>query len=200
MDIRDAFFDALYEIALKDSKVVLLVADMGAFSLDRFRKDLPDQYYNVGIAEQNLINVATGLAIGGKKVFTYAIAPFIIQRCYEQLKVNLSAMNLPITVIGMGTGICYTNDGPTHHATQDVANIRALPNFNILSISDPFSAKQAIRIAYNNSQPTYIRLDKGNYNIIYSKKEENTFCGINVRMLYPLSPALISIAESLFEL
>ena len=147
IDIRDSFFDALYDIASKDSDVILLVADMGAFSLERFREDLPTQYINVGIAEQNLVNVATGLALDGKKVFVYAIASFVTQRCYEQLKVNLSGMNLPIVVVAMGPGITYSSDGLTHFATQDIANIRALPNFKILSISDPVSSQEAVKIA-----------------------------------------------------
>src|SRR5512136_2494409 len=83
LDIRDAFFDRLYEIASTDSNVMFLTADMGAFSLEKFKADLPGQYINVGVAEQNLVSVAAGLALAGKRIFIYAIAPFITQRCYE---------------------------------------------------------------------------------------------------------------------
>ncbi len=172
IDIRDSFFDALYDIASKDSDVILLVSDMGAFSLEKFRRDLSDQYVNVGIAEQNLINIATGLALDGKKVFVYAIAPFVTQRCYEQLKVNLSGMNLPIVIVGMGPGITYSSDGLTHFATQDIANIRALPNFKILSISDPISSQESAKIAYKSNCPIYIRLDKGVFNSVYCCKQK----------------------------
>lgn len=174
MDIRDAFFDTLYEIALKDSNVILLVADMGAFSLEKFRKDLPDQYINVGIAEQNLVNVASGLAIGGKKVFIYAIAPFIIQRCYEQIKVNLSGMKLPITILGIGGGITYSNDGSTHHAVQDIANMRALPGMNIISPSDSVSFSRAAYDSYTSDYPTYVRLDKGVVSELYDSVNDTS--------------------------
>ena len=116
-DIRDAFFDALYDIAREDRQVIFLTADMGARSLERFRKGLPKQYMNVGVAEQNMVSVAAGLALAGKRVFIYAIAPFATQRCYEQIKVDLSGMGLPVTVIGAGPGVAYHSDGPTHHAS-----------------------------------------------------------------------------------
>ncbi len=170
VDIRDAFFDALYDIAAKDSNVIFLTADMGAFSLNRFKKDLSSQYINVGVAEQNLVSIAAGLSLGGKKVFIYAIAPFITQRCYEQIKVDLSCMHLPVTIIGVGAGIAYNSDGPTHHATQDIAIMRALPGMTILNPSDCISAAEAAQRAYVNKGPVYVRIDKGAYPDLYDNK------------------------------
>lgn len=172
IDLRDAFFDTLYDIAKNDSNVMCLAADMGAFSLNRFKKDLPRQYMNVGVAEQNLVSVAAGLALGGKKVFIYAIAPFITQRCYEQIKIDLSCMCLPVTLIGVGAGIAYGGDGPTHHATQDIAALRALPAMTILNPSDSVTAAAAARMAYENSGPVYVRLDKGQFPSVYSNEED----------------------------
>jgi len=170
-DLRDAFFDALYDLAKNDPHVLCLAADMGAFSLNRFKRDLSRQYVNVGICEQNLVSVAAGLALGGKKVFIYAIAPFITQRCYEQIKVDLSCMNLPVTLVGVGAGIAYSSDGPTHHATQDVAALRALPGMTILNPADSTSAAAAAQLAYRSDSPVYVRIDKGRFPLLYDTED-----------------------------
>jgi len=170
VDLRDTFFDELYEIANKDSNVLFLTADMDAFSLRKFKKDLPQQYINVGVSEQNLINVAAGLALEGKYVFVYAIAPFIVQRCYEQIKVSLSYMNLPVTIIGMGPGVMYGADGPTHHCIQDIANMRVLPNIRIYSVSDETIARNVVKGCLFQGTldgVNYVRLDKGEYSNLY---------------------------------
>lgn len=171
-DMRDAFFDKLYDIAKKDKSVIFLTADMGAFSLVRFKKDLKSQYINVGVAEQNMVSIAAGLALSGKKVFIYSIVPFATQRCYEQIKVDLSLMNLPVTIIGSGPGFSYNSDGPTHHALQDIAVIRALPNMTILSPSDSDMANAFATLSYKNKGPTYVRLDKGRYPALYPKNTD----------------------------
>ena len=172
IDIRDAFFNEVYTIASKDPNVIFLTADMGAFSLDAFKKDLSSQYINVGVAEQNLVSIAAGLALGGKKVFIYSIAPFVTQRCYEQIKIDLSCMRLPVTIIGSGPGITYSSDGPTHHAIQDVAIMRALPEMMILNPSDPATATAAARISYKNDGPVYVRIDKGKLPLLYDEEED----------------------------
>lgn len=172
IDIRDAFFDEVYTIASKDPDVMFLTADMGAFSLNKFKDDLRSQYINVGVAEQNLVSIAAGLALGGKKVFIYTIAPFITQRCYEQIKIDLCRMQLPVMIIGVGAGITYSSDGPTHHAIQDVAVMRALPEMTILSPSDPITAAAAARIAYQSQGPVYIRIDKGKLPLLYDHNED----------------------------
>lgn len=172
IDIRDAFFDGLYDIAVDDRNVMFLTADMGAFSLAKFKKDLGSQYINVGVAEQNLVSIAAGLALGGKKVFIYAIAPFVTQRCYEQIKIDLCCMQLPVTIIGAGAGITYSSDGPTHHAVQDIAIMRALPEMTILNPADPVMAAAAAQLSYKNDGPTYVRLDKGKLPLLYDNEED----------------------------
>lgn len=172
VDIRDAFFDRLYEIAASDKDVIFLTADMGAFSLAKFKKNLSNQYINVGVAEQNLVSVAAGLALGGKKVFIYAIAPFITQRCYEQIKIDLCCMRLPVTIIGVGAGIAYNSDGPTHHATQDIAIMRALEDITIINPSDPATSAAAASMAYEENHPVYIRIDKGKWPLLYDEKQD----------------------------
>lgn len=170
-DIRDAFFDVLYDIAQEDRHLIFLTADMGAMSLERFRRDLPKQYINVGVAEQNMVSVAAGLALAGKRVFIYAIAPFATQRCYEQIKVDLSGMRLPVTVIGAGPGIAYNSDGATHHAILDIALMRALPGMIILNPSDAAMATRVARLCYNSDHPAYVRIDKGKLPLLYPPEE-----------------------------
>lgn len=178
IDIRDAFFDELYTIAKNDPQVIFLTADMGAHSLLRFKKDLKKQYINVGVAEQNMVSVAAGLALGGKTVFIYTIIPFASMRCYEQIKIDLCCMNLPVTIIGVGSGFCYGSDGPTHHAIQDIAVMRALPEMTILNPSDSATAQRCARISYKNSFPTYVRIDKGKIPLIYDVKNMNFSDGL----------------------
>ena len=158
--MRDAFFDELYPIAMKDRNIIVISADMGAPSLDKFRENLAEQFVNVGIAEQNMVNVASGLALEGKKVFVYAIMPFATLRCYEVIKVNLSLMNIPVTVIGVGAGFSYDDSGPTHHSTEDIAVMRALPNMVVLSPSDSIMAAGFARMSCQMTTPNYVRLDR----------------------------------------
>lgn len=168
-DMRDAFFEELFLIASFDRDVILLMADQGAMSLKKFEEKIPNQLINVGIAEQNMISVAAGLALSGKKVFVHAIANFTTLRCYEQIKVDLSIMNLPVTIVGVGGGFTYGSDGPTHHANQDIGAMRAIPGIRILNASDTVNISTFPHIAYQIPKLTYIRFDKGNYTPLYDK-------------------------------
>ena len=166
LDMRDAFFDTVYEIAAEDESIVFLTDDMDAFSLHRFKADFPDRFINIGVAEQNMINLATGLALSGKKVFTYGIAPFVTMRCFEQIKVNLCSMQLPVTIIGVGAGFSFAFDGPTHHGLHDLAMMRVLPDLEIYNPSDAASAANCARQCYRSDSPVYVRLDKGTYPVL----------------------------------
>ena len=167
LDIRDAFFDEFNRLASTNRDVLLLTDDQGAFALDWLRQNLPDQYFNVGIAEQNLISVAAGLALGGKIPFAYGIATFMTMRCYEQIRDDLCCMNLPVTIVASGAGFSYSGDGPTHHSVQDVAILRALPNMTILNPADAASTQESARIAYSEPGPKYIRIERGTLGKIY---------------------------------
>jgi len=166
---RDVFFQRLYEIARTDKNVVVVTADMSAPALDRYRIELPNQFVNVGIAEQNAILIASGLSIVGKKVYAYAISPFITLRCLEQIRVSNAIMEIPIVIVGMGTGLSYCNDGPTHHLLEDIAIMRALPNVQIINITDNVMAGAYADISYDSRKTQYIRIDKDVYPDIYSK-------------------------------
>lgn len=146
---------------------MLLTDDQGAFGLTRYREDLKSQYINAGIAEQNLVAVASGLALGGKRPFVYGISTFMTMRCYEQLKVSVCGMRLPVTVIGSGVGFCYGSDGPTHHPLQDLAIMRALPSLTILSPADAVATAACADLAREADGPCYVRLDKGVFPGLY---------------------------------
>jgi len=160
-DSRDAIFGELYSIASNDRNVIILSADTGMMMFKDFKKSMPEQIYNVGIAEQNTISVAAGLSLVGKKVFVFAIADFITLRCFEQIKIDICSMNLPVVIIGMGTGYMYSEDGPTHHMIDDISLMRALPGMTIWNVSDYTMAAAATHLAYENKEPSYLRFDRG---------------------------------------
>lgn len=158
--MRDVVFEHLFQLAKADRNIVLVTADCGAPSLDRWRLEMPQQFVNVGIAEQNMISLAAGMALSGKKVYCYAIAPFVTLRCLEQIKVDLCVQNLPVTLIGVGAGFSYDVSGPTHHATEDIAVMRALPNMTLFCPADNPSAVGLAGLSLHTPGPVYIRLDR----------------------------------------
>lgn len=170
-DTRDATFAELYEIAVRDRNVILLTADTGAFKFKDYKKNIPRQFFNVGVSEQNAISVAAGLTLAGKKVYVFGITPFVTLRSYEQIKLDICCMNLPVTILGMGTGYGYSYDGPTHHVTQDISIMRALPGISIWSPSDPTMTGAAVHLAYQCSGPSFIRVDKGPLRSIYDPQD-----------------------------
>jgi len=172
LHMRDAFFNELYKFAQKDKNILLLSDDFGAPSLDKFREKLSQQYFNVGIAEQSMVSIAAGLSLSGKTVYLYAIVPFVTLRCYEQMKIDISSMNLSVNAIGVGAGYAYGAAGPTHHAVEDIAAMRVLPNFTIYNPSDANMAAALAEISYKTKGPKYIRFDRGKLPILYDKKEK----------------------------
>jgi transketolase len=160
MTQRDAFWNKVYELAKADKNIIVVSADMGAPSLDKFRTDLSSQFVNVGIAEQNGILVASGLASEGKRVFVYAIAPFITFRCLEQIRVNNSMMKIPITVVGVGAGFGYEDSGPTHHMIEDIALMRSMPDIVINSISDSVMSAAVAEMSCKMKKANYVRIDR----------------------------------------
>jgi len=164
VDMRDAFFERLVEVARKDERVIVLSADHGAFALEKFQEEMPDRYINMGIAEQNMVGVAAGLAASGKIVFIYGITPFVSLRVLEQLTLDVSAMQLPVNVISVGAGFTYSTDGPTHQGLQDVAAIATIPGMTILNSSDPVNTRAFVDIAMKTEKPHYIRIEKEKLN------------------------------------
>lgn len=160
MDFRDALFNQIHDLMRQNEDVVVITNDMGAFGFDQIAKEFPDRAINLGIAEQNLISVSAGLALAGKRVFAFGIASHVAFRCFEQIKLDMCVTNSPIVLIGMGPGLTYGNDGPTHHATEDVGALRSIPNMSIFNPCDHVSVGESIRLAYATNGPCFIRLDK----------------------------------------
>lgn len=169
LGMRDRFFNALFEDFKSDRNMVLITADCGAPALDQF-SELLDQYYQVGVAEQEMIGMAAGLAIEGKRVFCYALAPFVTARVHEFVKLDVCAMNLPIHLIGVGVGYAYDIMGPTHHTVEDIAIMRVLPNMTIYSPADGSTAAAIVDKMVVMQSPSYIRLDRGGLKDLYSPK------------------------------
>ena len=172
MTMRDSFIGTLCDRMASDDSIFFLAADLGAPALDRIRNEFPERFINVGIAEQNLINVATGLALEGFNVYTYAIAPFITMRAYEQARVNLAVSSqirpINVTMIGLGGGVSYVVSGPTHHCLEDLAIMRLLPNMSVFCPSDSFVAAQLVDHTLAISGPKYIRFDGKALPALYS--------------------------------
>jgi transketolase len=176
--MRNAFIKAITEIG-KDENVILLINDTGEYLLKDFRQRYPSRLINVGIAEQNMVGLAAGLAASGKTVFVYSIASFFA-RCYEQIKVDVAYHNLNVKFVGVGAGLAYGTMGITHHSTEDIAIMRVLPNMTIISPCDPIETEQASVAAYNHPGPVYLRLGLiGEPNLHYSNYNF-TFKGIDV--------------------
>ncbi|MEK6790733.1 MAG: transketolase C-terminal domain-containing protein [Deltaproteobacteria bacterium] len=182
--MRDVFIEALGHRMKEDEDIFFLCADFGSPALDRIRKECPGRFINVGIAEQNLINVATGLALEGYTVYAYAIAPFITMRAYEQIRVNLALQSqlkeLNVNLIGVGAGLSYDVSGPTHHCVEDITIMRALPGFVLFSPSDWVLASRFVDYSIRVKKPKYIRFEGKLSEQIYDDKApirvEDGFC------------------------
>jgi len=157
---RDAFIDEIFAAAKKNPNIYFMTADLGAKALDRFRVELPGQFIHGGISEQSVMDVAAGLAQNGKIVYAYAMAPFVTLRCYEQIKVAIASMFLPMTIIGNGVGYSYNDAGPTHYATEDISCMRALGGIEILTASDTETVLQTAKLTYTKPALRYVRLDR----------------------------------------
>ncbi|EAJ5672659.1 transketolase [Campylobacter lari] len=161
--MRDAFLDELFESMLTNDKIIIVTADFGAPSLDKIREKFPSRVVNVGIAEQNAINVSVGMALEGFIVYVYGIAPFISMRCYEQIRVNVAILSqfrkMNINIISVGIGMSYSTSGPTHHCLEDLSVIKTLPNIEIFSPSDYLMTKEYVKRSIEYNFPKYIRLD-----------------------------------------
>lgn len=161
--MRDVLIEQVYQRMRNNENIFFLCADFGSPKLDKLKNDFKDRFINVGIAEQNLINISTGLALEGFTVFAYAIAPFLTMRAYEQIRINLSLhaqlKEINVNLVGVGAGLSYDVSGPTHHCLEDISIMRVLPNMEVFSPSDWMLVKGCVDYAIKVKKPKYIRLD-----------------------------------------
>jgi transketolase len=158
--MRDNFVRQLTEIARNDSRIFLMTADLGFRVLDKFENEFPRRYLNVGIAEQNMIGLATGLALHGRIVFTYSIGNFSTLRCLEQIRNDACYHDANVKVVAVGGGFSYGPLGFSHHATEDLAVMRALPHMTVVAPGDQWETREATKALVATPGTCYLRLDK----------------------------------------
>jgi len=167
--LRTTFVNTLIELAKNDDKIFLITPDMGYSVLEEFRDKYPNQFLNTGIAEQNTIGVAAGLALSGHIVYVYDIIPFVTMRCYEQIRLDLAYNNANVKLVGIGAGLTYGSLGPSHHAIEDISIMRSIPNMQVLCPGDPIEVEELVKRSYETYGPMYIRLGKNGEPNIHKK-------------------------------
>ena len=158
--MRDAFSDTLVDLARTDPNVLLLTGDHGYALFDPFRRHCPVQYINAGIAEQNMVGMAAGLARAGFRPFVYGLSAFVPVRVLEQIKLDVAHDNLPVVFIGDGAGFVYSHLGTSHQSMEDIACTRAIPQLAVYSPADRFEVEMCMRAAYDGRSPAYLRMGK----------------------------------------
>ena len=158
--MRAAFIKTLEELAAKDKNLIFITGDLGYNVIENFQKKFPKQFINAGVAEQNMTGMAAGLALSGKTVFTYSIANFPSLRPLEQVRNDICYHNANVKIISIGAGFMYGGLGATHHATEDIAIMRALPNMVVISPADGIDTELATRAIVEWNGPCYLRLGK----------------------------------------
>ena len=180
---RATFGIAALEIAKKNKNLITITCDVSTSAgLDRYRKMLPDQYVDLGIAEQNMIGVAAGLASENFDVITTTFAPFQTMRCCEQIRVNIGYMKLNICMVGLASGLVLGPLGYTHCCIEDIGVLRNIPNLTIISPADTLETAKALFEAVNSKKATYIRLTVSSNNPMVYKKDYNFKIGKSITL------------------
>jgi transketolase len=158
--LRTAFFEAIGELAARNPRLMLITGDLGFGQIEAFASRFPRQYLNIGVAEQNMAGIAAGLALGGRQVFLYSIGNFPTLRCLEQIRNDICYHQATVTVVAVGGGLAYGSLGMSHHVTEDLAIMRALPHMTVLAPGDPIEASWATSAAAAAGGPCYLRLGR----------------------------------------
>lgn len=164
--MRQAFIATLCELAASDPRILLLTGDLGYMVMEPFRERFPDRFLNVGVAEQNMIGLATGLAESGFRPYAYSIATFAALRAFEFIRNGPVLQRLPVRVVGMGMGFEYGHAGPTHHAVEDIGALRTLPGLTIVAPADSLQAAAALRATADLPRPVYYSLGKDDRSVV----------------------------------
>ncbi len=158
--MRNAFIDELTLLAEEDDKIFLIIGDLGFGVIENFEKRFPNQFLNAGVAEQNMMGMAAGLANAGFKVFVYSIGNFPVFRCLEQIRNDICYEELDVSIVSIGAGLSYGTLGYSHHAIDDIGVMSALPGMTIYSPADPIETRRALRESVSIQTPKYFRLGK----------------------------------------
>lgn len=160
--MNSAYIGKLMELAEQDHDVLHLLADSGTGYDEMFRRNFPDQIFNFGIAEENMVAAAAGMATVGKRPFVFTAGAFLAYRSLEFIRDDVCFQNLNVKIVGMGSGLSWSSLGPTHHTTEDIAMLRAIPNLMILSPATPRQVSECVQAAYDHDGPVYIRIGMNN--------------------------------------
>lgn len=192
--MREAFSSALVRLAMADPKILVLTGDHGYALFDEFRKHCSDQYVNAGIAEQNMVGMAAGLARVGFRPFVYGLAAFVPVRTVEQIKLDIAHDDLPVVLLGDGAGLVYSHLGTSHQSTEDIACTRAIPGLQVLSPADRFEMAACMDYAYSSKAPIYLRMGKSDRGDVHVGQLSNLQPGrlLKVNDGYADRPALIA--------
>ena len=166
--MRTAFINQLTEEAKNNDKIFLIVGDVGFSVVEEFADLFPDRFLNAGIAEQNMIGVAAGLAKEGYNVYVYSIGNFPTLRCMEQIRYDVAYHNLSVKIVSVGAGYAYGSLGASHHATEELGMMRVIPNMVVCSPGDPVEAKAITTLSANYDGPMYLRLGKAGEAIVHT--------------------------------
>jgi transketolase len=169
--MRNAFADEATKLGQTDPRIVLLSGDIGNRLFDKFKDKNQGRFINCGIAEANMMGMAAGMALSGLRPIVYTITPFTTTRCFEQIRVDACYHNVPVMIVGTGSGLSYAELGPTHHSCEDLAILRVLPNMTVLAPADEVELRQCMREALKLNGPVYIRIGKKGEQIIPKKDD-----------------------------
>lgn len=158
--MRDAFAREITDLATSCPELTLLSGDIGNRMFDRFKEVAPERFFNCGIAEANMMSVASGMALSGLRPVIYTITPFTTTRCLEQIRVGVAYHQAPVIIVGTGSGLSYAELGATHHSLEDMAILRTLPGMNVLAPADSAELVAQLREAVRANKPTYLRIGK----------------------------------------
>lgn len=158
--MRNAFADELTKLGNADPRLVMLSGDIGNRLFDKFKDAHPKRFLNCGVAEQNMMGLAAGMAMSGLRPIAYTITPFVTTRCLEQIRTDACYHNVPVTVVSVGAGLAYAGLGPTHHACEDISFLRSIPNMKVICPGDAFEVRAALRAVLKQDGPCYIRMGK----------------------------------------
>ncbi len=170
--MRVEFFGALEKQAESDEDIVVLTGDLGYKLFDSFKAKYPNRFYDVGIAESNMVGLAAGLSLNGKNVYCYSITPFLVMRAFEQIRIDIAYQNLNVRLVGVGGGVAYGLEGITHFGLEDFALMRTLPNMCVVAPAGPLEARALANSLCDYKGPVYIRLGQNSDPSVYDNVPE----------------------------
>ena len=168
--MRNAFADEIAKLGSEDPRIVLLSGDIGNKLFDKFKQAAEARFFNCGVAEANMMSVASGMALSGLRPVIYTITPFTTTRCFEQIRVDACYHGAPVIIVGTGSGLSYAELGPTHHSLEDLAILRTLPGMTVFAPCDEVELRLGLRAALAQDGPLYMRIGKKGEPVVHKTR------------------------------